>query len=334
MGECGVIINIGTLRNITFNAEKTHAKIQGGVRVSEMVSAAYDNGARFANPTCNCLGFLGAALGGGLTRSMGLYGTSVDQLLSANVVMASGDVVKVNASNTDLWWALRGAAANFGIITSAVVKSYPIPPKQNVAWQAQLTFPDDKVEELVSAVNNLELKPHMQIDFLFSTSGIPDYTPGVSAIPIFIGNTSEAVKAFAPILKLANNNTGTELPYSRWNEWGNSFCQVGDYKPAYGASLGQLDAKTWVDVYTEYKSFVASNPAEFGFTSILAENYPVQKAVTLGNATSSYPWRAVPHHVVAIPWYSNSSLDEQANAWGEKIRSLWWSTSGLSQNAS
>ena len=334
LGQCGVIINIGKLRKITFNADKTQVAIQGGVRVDELISNAYDNGARINNPTCTCLGFLGVLLGGGLSRSMGLYGTNSDQLLSADLVLASSEVVRVTANDTDLWWALRGAGANFGIVTSAVIKSYPVSQSQNVAWQGTLTIPDDKVEDLVAAISDLDLKPHMQIDFLFSTSGFPDYIPGVSAVPIFIGNDStEAEKAFAPILRLSTNNTVTEIPYNAWGTWGNPFYEKGGYKPAYGASLGQLDPKTWVNVYNEFKAFVASNPTAYGRTSILAENYPLQKSVSLGNATSSYPWRAVPHHVVAIPWYTNSSLNELANQWGEKIRNLWWSTSGLSQNA-
>ena len=58
--------------------------------VNDMVIAAYANNTRFANPTCTCLGFLGAVLGGGLTREMGLYGAGVDQIVSVNLVTASG----------------------------------------------------------------------------------------------------------------------------------------------------------------------------------------------------------------------------------------------------
>ena len=50
----------------------TAAMIQGGTLTNDMIYAAYSNNTRFAIPTCPCLGFLGAALDGGITREMGL----------------------------------------------------------------------------------------------------------------------------------------------------------------------------------------------------------------------------------------------------------------------
>ena len=264
---------------------------------------------------------------------MGLYGTGVDQLLSVSLVMASGEAVQVNRSDSDLWWALGGAAPNFGIVTSAIIKAYPVPAAQNMAWQGSLTFSDDKLESLIQTVNDLDLKPHMQIDFLFSTSGPPLYSPMISAIPIFLGNTSAAEVAFAPILKLGpTSNEAQEIPYSQWSNWSESFCQKGGRKPAYGASLAQLDPETWRAVFEEFKAFIAANPGT-GNSSILAENYPLEKAIEIGSATSSYPFRNIRSHVVAIPWYTNASFDATANAFGSKVRDLWRATDGLAHNS-
>lgn len=76
-----------------------------------MVNAAYANDTRFANPTCNCLGFLGSSLGGGISREMGLYVIGVDQVISVNVVLASEQVVEADTiHDQDLFFAIRGAA--------------------------------------------------------------------------------------------------------------------------------------------------------------------------------------------------------------------------------
>lgn len=65
----------------------------------------------------------------------------VDQIVSVNVVTASGHALHVDEKHhPDLWYALRGAGANFGVVTSAVVRAYPTPQAQNVAWQAITTF--------------------------------------------------------------------------------------------------------------------------------------------------------------------------------------------------
>ena len=301
-----------------------------------MIYAAYNNNTRFANPTCTCLGFLGASLGGGITREMGLYGTLVDQIISVNVVTATGQALQVDDTHhPDLWYAIRGAAPNFGIVTSAVVKAYPIPKAKNIAWEGAVTFSDDKLEDLIQAIHDLDLAPDTEIDFLFSTSGPPANTPMITAIPFFLGNASAAKTAFASILNIGPTSNGaTELPYTQWGNFANSFCKKGERKPTYGASLGRqgLDPATWRAVYNSFKSFVTAHP-EAANSSILAEYYPVQKAVAIGSATSSYPFRDVPIHVAIIPLYSDSSLDPAANAFGSHVRDLLISTDGLAHNS-
>ncbi|KAI4243078.1 MAG: hypothetical protein L6R42_010847, partial [Xanthoria sp. 1 TBL-2021] len=321
LGDCGLVINMAGLNRLQFNKNRTLASIGGGTQVKDMVLAAYNSGTRFSNPTCTCLGFLGAMLGGGITRSQGLYGQGVDQVLQLNVVTASGESRRVNPRlNPDLWYAMRGAAPNFGIVTSALVKAYPTPKDQNIAWEGAITFADDKLEPLIKAIHDLDLQPEMEIDFLFATSGPPLNTPAITAIPFFLGNASAARVAFAPIFAVGPLSDETaEVPYDHWGDFANSFCQKGMRKPAYGASLARegLNPVTWRAVYEEFKTFVARYPEAAG-SSILAEYYPVQKAVAIGDATSSYPFRDVPIHVVTIPLYENSSFDVTANAWGAR----------------
>ena len=173
--------------------------IQGGTLKNDMICAAYSNNTRFAIPTCTCLGFLGAALGGGIAREMGLYGTLVDQLLSVNLVSASGQALYVDPTHyPDLWYATLGAGPNFGIVTSAVVKAYLVSSAQNIAWEGALTFSDDKLEALIQAIYDLELTPEMEIDFLFSTSGPPQNPPMITAIPFLLGNASAAITPLCP----------------------------------------------------------------------------------------------------------------------------------------
>ena len=269
---------------------------------------------------------------------MGLYGAGVDQVVSVNLVLASGEEVQVDATHhQDLWYAIRGAVSNFGIVTSAVVKVHPVPRAQNVAWQGALTFADNKLEALVQAIHDLKLTTHMEIDLLFATSGPPAYTPSITAIPIFFGSAAEGEAAFAPILDIGPlSNTATEIPYSQWGAFADSFCQQGERKPAYGASIlpQGLDPATWRAVYQDFKAFVAKYP-EAANSSILAEYYPVQKAVAIGKTGlgGNYPFRDVPIHVVAIPLYADTSLDSEANAFGSRVRGLLRSAGGLASNS-
>ncbi|KAI9689211.1 MAG: hypothetical protein M1822_000949 [Bathelium mastoideum] len=328
--QCGVLINLAALNQTTFNGDQTEAFIGGGVSVRAMVHAAYRNHARFATATCNCVGFLGATLGGGLTRTAGLYGMGVDQLLSAEIVTAFGDVRYVDGGDIDLWWALKGAAPNIGIVTSAVVKAYPILDADNIAWQGLLTFSDDKLEALISAINDLYLEPRMQIDFMMASQ--PNGTTRIGAIPFFLGNTSAGRVAFTSILDIGPLADGTqEYPYNMWNAFGDYACVPAGRKPAYGVSLNNLDPPTWRTVYEDFKVFLATNP-EATNSAIFAENYPINSS-TIQNGAGSFPWRDVKTHVAIYPWYANTSLDAAANAWGSTTRTLLRSTDGVQGHA-
>ncbi|KAL1980340.1 hypothetical protein VTN96DRAFT_4243 [Rasamsonia emersonii] len=333
LNQCGLLINLRNLNQITFHAPD-QATVQAGASISEVVDAAWANNARIYTGTCNCVGFLGAALGGGLGRTMGLYGLGVDQFISVNLVDASGQQITVTPQQADLWWALRGAGPNFGIVTSATVKAYPIAQAQNTAWTGPLFYNSSQIEAVVGAINNLTLAPEMQVDFYYTTSGAPDYTPAVIALPFYLGNETAGKAAFASLYAAGPEMDGTStLPYNTWNAAGDSFCVKGGRKAAYGASTNNMDPTTWRAIWDEYTTFLQT--PNTGNTSVLVECYSVEKAESIGaTAPASYPFRNVKCHAIAIPWYADPSLDAAANVFGAKVRDLIRSSDGLAANSS
>ena len=172
-----------TGRNLELNStEFTYSDVS-----NDMIYAAYGNDRKFSKPTCTCLGFLGATLGGGIARDMNLYGQGLDQILSVNLVLASDQQVFIDPThNPDLWFGVRATAPNFGIVSSAIVKAYPRSQTENVAWKGRLTFSDDKIPVLIQAIHDLDHTSNMEIDLLFPTSGPPAYKPMITAIPFLL----------------------------------------------------------------------------------------------------------------------------------------------------
>lgn len=100
--------------------------------------------------TCECVSYLGPALGGGHGWLQGHHGLIGDQFVSLDVVLANGTLETVD-SNSDLFWAMNGAGHNFGIVTSATVKAFDIKHRD---WAIEtVTFSGDKVEAVYEAVN-------------------------------------------------------------------------------------------------------------------------------------------------------------------------------------
>jgi len=87
--------------------------------------------------------YLGPGLGGGHGWLQGRYGLVSDQFVSMNVVLANGNLITVD-KNSELFWAMKGAGHNFGIVTSMTSKIYDI-QNRNYAMET-LIFSGDQVE--------------------------------------------------------------------------------------------------------------------------------------------------------------------------------------------
>jgi FAD/FMN-containing dehydrogenase len=96
-------------------------------------------------------------MGGGIGNLVSNFGLGSDNMISARVVTASGSVVIASKTeNADLFWALRGAGHNFGIVSELTVKAYPQINKGQ-HWSGMLGFPGSKevAEKVVSTVQEM-----------------------------------------------------------------------------------------------------------------------------------------------------------------------------------
>lgn len=98
---------------------------------------------------------VGATLGGGIGRLNGKHGLVLDALLSARIVLANGTLLEVSKTkNADLFWAVRGAGQNFGVITSATYRVQPL-YKGGVWTSVDLIFPIEKNLSYFQTVSSL-----------------------------------------------------------------------------------------------------------------------------------------------------------------------------------
>lgn len=110
---------------------------------------------------------IGPMLGGGHGLNEGKYGLLADQLVEARMVLANGSLITVSDdSHPDLFWAIRGAGHNFGIVTEFKYKIYDVPEDKPWTFQSYL-FTADKVEALYETINDLAEKDLEQADFSY-----------------------------------------------------------------------------------------------------------------------------------------------------------------------
>ena len=123
----GVVIDLSGMKRIAIDPARRTASLEGGVLSGEVARAAGRHGLAPVLGQCPGVGASGVTLGGGLGWLSGLHGASCDNLLSARVVVADGRVLTADEEhNPDLFWALRGAGANFGVTTSFECRLHPV----------------------------------------------------------------------------------------------------------------------------------------------------------------------------------------------------------------
>jgi hypothetical protein len=118
------------------------------------ISVAHFDNFRLAIGSCYCVGFVGATLGGGVGRLSGLHGLVLDSLRSVRIMLPNTTIVEASQTkNSELFWGIRGAGFNFGIVLNATYQVYDQVP-QGLHLNADFIFPISQVE---SYFGNLSL---------------------------------------------------------------------------------------------------------------------------------------------------------------------------------
>ena len=123
--EGGLMIDLSLMKDLLVEPDAMTITAAGGVTWGELNVAAHEHGLATTGGVISTTGVVGLTLGGGLGWTMGSHGMAVDNLLSAEVVLASGEVVRTSAdAEPDLFWAIRGGGGNFGVVTSFTFRAY------------------------------------------------------------------------------------------------------------------------------------------------------------------------------------------------------------------
>jgi FAD/FMN-containing dehydrogenase len=134
----GLVVDLSALRGVRVDDSRRTVHVQGGAAWADVDAATAPLGLATTGGVVSETGVAGLALSGGVSHQRRRDGMTVDNLVSAEVVLADGSQVHASADeHADLFWALRGGGGNFGVVTSFELRLHELGPEVfaiNVAY--------------------------------------------------------------------------------------------------------------------------------------------------------------------------------------------------------
>jgi len=208
LGTCddGVVIDLSALKRIEVDPGGRTVKVGGGCLWKEVDAATGEHGLATPSGILGTTGVGGLTLGGGIGQLTRTCGLTIDNLLEAEVVLASGEPVRASAAeNSDLFWAIRGGGGNFGVVTSFTFHLHEV----GTVIAGPTLWPVEQVPEVLSAYREFLPGAPRELNGFFANMTIPPVDPFPAEIQTrkacgvfwrYVGGEDDAAREMAPLL--------------------------------------------------------------------------------------------------------------------------------------
>jgi FAD/FMN-containing dehydrogenase len=201
----GMVIDLSMMKGIKVNAEERTAVVEAGCLLKEIDEATHKHGLALPSGIIGTTGIGGITLGGGLGYLSRKGGLTIDNLLEAKIVLASGELVTANRdSNPDLFWAIRGGGGNFGVVVSFKFNLIPI---KNV-YAGPMFWPIEKAAEVLKFYDEITKISSNDLYGFFAFLIVPPADPFPAELQMkhvcgvvwcYTGPVEKAEQVFKPI---------------------------------------------------------------------------------------------------------------------------------------
>ena len=222
VSDGGIVIDMRTMNTVRVDPDARTARVGGGAIWRDVDSACRLHSLATPGGTVPTVGVAGLSLSGGWGYLSRKFGLSCYNLLSVELVSASGEVLTASEEeHPDLFWALHGGGGNFGVVTELTFGLHPL---ENATMFMLVFPPEDGVKVTGRFRDMFEAGAPDELcgELVFMTAPSEEFVPSelVDKLALFIimvyaGPEPEARQAAAPLLELGSaGEMIMEMPYA------------------------------------------------------------------------------------------------------------------------
>jgi FAD/FMN-containing dehydrogenase len=183
----GLVLDLSRMRGVTVDADRRTARANGGALLGELDVAAQAHGLVCPTGVIGHTGVGGLTLGGGVGRLQRHFGLTIDNLRAVELVTADGRVVRASATEEpELFWGIRGAGWNFGIVTAFEFGLHPFGPDLH---RGVRVYPASVAREVFDVFRDYAAKGPDTVSAIYGISRaepVSEYPESVAGQPIVV----------------------------------------------------------------------------------------------------------------------------------------------------
>jgi len=201
----GAVIDLSRLDSVEV-LDGGRVRIGAGATWGPAAAALDAHGLAITSGDTTSVGVGGLTQAGGMGWMVRKHGLTIDSVLAAEVVTASGEVVRADAeSHADLFWAIRGGGGNFGVVTAFEFQAHPVTTLQF----GTMSFTLDDVPQLLKAwAAVMDNAPEELTTSLALMPGFGDFPAGAMLWVAYCGDDPSAIEPLRSLGNLVSDTVG------------------------------------------------------------------------------------------------------------------------------
>jgi FAD/FMN-containing dehydrogenase len=308
--EGGVLIDLSLMKGVHVDPRTQTAHAQGGATWGEFNRETQVHALATTGGVVSSTGIGGLTLGGGLGWLLGEHGLAIDNLQSAQIVTAAGELLTASADeNTDLFWAIRGGGGNFGIATSFEYGLHPVGPTLHGGL---VLHPFAAAGDVLRVYRDLTSKAPDDLTVFCGFLHAPDGsgTKLAGMVACYSGPAERAEAALAPLKSFGSPVMDTlgPIPYCQLNTLFDASIPRGVrnyWKSSFLSALSDEAIATIIDVY-------ASCPSPM--SQLIIEHFHGAACRVAPDATA-FPHRNAGYNFLLLSQWTSPADDQPNMAW-------------------